>query len=97
MANGVTKEMFNHYAYKKVLSKGEHHTQGKKYDVKHDLYDVFPKYMKITYKDFKIDNEHQRVMLNYQRQFLMGHQASSVAIETKGLHYLVKVYGHRSA
>ncbi|PNZ28185.1 penicillin-binding protein [Staphylococcus rostri] len=84
VANGITKEMFERYTYKKVLSKGEHRIQDKKYEVKQDLYDVVPKNMKITDKDFKIDEENQRITLNYQRQFLTGYQAPSVAIEKKG-------------
>ena len=87
VANGITQEMFDQYTYKKVLSKGEHRIRDKKYEVKQDLYDVVPKNMKISDKHFKIDEEKQRISLNYQRQFLAGYKAPSVAVEKQGIEW----------
>ncbi|UXR78608.1 MULTISPECIES: DUF1958 domain-containing protein [unclassified Staphylococcus] len=87
MANGITKEMFERYTYKKVLSKGEHRIHDKKYEVKQDLYDVVPKKMKLSDKNFKIDKEKERISLNYERQFLQGYHAPSVKIEQKGFEW----------
>lgn len=87
IANGVTQEMFDQYTYKKVLSKGEHRIHDKKYEVKQDLYDVVPKKMKLSDKNFKIDEEKGRISLKYERQFLEGYQAPSVKIEKKGIEW----------
>ncbi|UXR76574.1 MULTISPECIES: DUF1958 domain-containing protein [unclassified Staphylococcus] len=84
IANGITQEMFDRYTYKKVLSKGEHRIQDQKYDVKKDLYDVVPKNMNVSDKDFKIDEENGRISLKYNRQFLLGYQVPTVSIEKKG-------------
>ena len=45
MGNAMMNRSFDQYSYKKVLSKGTHKINGKKYYVKDNLYDVVPKGM----------------------------------------------------
>ncbi|WP_180809760.1 DUF1958 domain-containing protein [Staphylococcus sp. 17KM0847] len=90
MANGITEEIFNQYTYKKVLSRGEQRINGKKYEVKKDLYDVVPKTMSASDYHFKVDEEKERVTLKYKRHFISGYHAPSVAVERKSLLNLVQ-------
>lgn len=78
LANVLTEEAFNHYEYRKVISKGEHEIEGKTYDVKQDLYDLVPK-DKAKY-DLKVIEDKQ-LKVDYPRKFLKGYHAPSVTVE----------------
>ncbi|MCJ1668850.1 penicillin-binding protein PBP4 [Staphylococcus sp. NRL 19/737] len=68
IGNALMNRSFDQYEYKKVLSKGTHQLNGKKYYVSKDLYDIVPTEMKKEDYKFVIDNG--RVHLEYPRQFL---------------------------
>ncbi|MEJ7488906.1 penicillin-binding protein PBP4 [Staphylococcus pettenkoferi] len=78
IANAITQEAFHKYAYRKVISKGEHTIDGKKYDVKKDLYDVVPK-DKSKYH-LKVSKD-QHVYVKYDRQFIGKEHIPSVKVE----------------
>ena len=68
MGNAIMESSFNQYAYKKVLSKGEHNINGKTYYIKKDLYDVVPKTLHA--KDYQFVINDGEVHLDYKRQFI---------------------------
>ena len=68
MGNAMMNRSFDQYSYKKVLSKGTHKINGKKYYVKDTLYDVVPEGM--NKKDYKFIVKDGSIHLDYNRQFL---------------------------
>ena len=84
IANAITQEAFHKYTYRKVISKGEHTIDGKKYDVKKDLYDVVPK-DKSKYH-LKVSKD-QHVYVKYDRQFIGKEHIPSVKVEESS-HFL---------
>ncbi|KGF28902.1 MULTISPECIES: penicillin-binding protein PBP4 [Staphylococcus] len=68
MGNAMMNRSFDQYSYKKVLSKGTHKINGKKYYVKDNLYDVVPEGM--NKKDYKFIVKDGSIHLDYNRQFL---------------------------
>ncbi|MCH4402940.1 penicillin-binding protein PBP4 [Staphylococcus haemolyticus] len=68
MGNAMMDSSFDQYSYKKVLSKGTHKINGKKYYVKDNLYDVVPEGM--NKKDYKFIVKDGSIHLDYNRQFL---------------------------
>ncbi|MBY6180243.1 MULTISPECIES: penicillin-binding protein PBP4 [Staphylococcus] len=68
MGNAMMNSSFDQYSYKKVLSKGTHKINGKKYYVKDNLYDVVPEGM--NKKDYKFIVKDGSIHLDYNRQFL---------------------------
>ncbi|WP_251943222.1 MULTISPECIES: DUF1958 domain-containing protein [Staphylococcus] len=78
ISNGLIKHAFDHYEYRKVLTKGRHTINGKVYKVKHDLYDVVP--TKLHDYSFKISDDNT-LTLNYKRTFLKGAHPPSVEVE----------------
>ncbi|GGG90046.1 DUF1958 domain-containing protein [Staphylococcus pragensis] len=105
IGNALMNRSFDQYKYKKVLSKGTHQLNGKKYYVAKDLYDIIPKNMKKD--DYKYVVEDGRVHLEYPRQFLTNndgppsvkvtrsfiHQADSVAQSTWKTHPILTFIG----
>lgn len=79
IANDMMKYYRKQYEYKKVLSKGEHQIDGKKYTVKKDLYDVVPKHKKW----YIAINDKGNAYVHYQRHFLDGASYPSVKAEKK--------------
>ncbi|UEX89837.1 penicillin-binding protein PBP4 [Staphylococcus ratti] len=67
MSASTINASFDQYAYKKILSKGEHKINGKNYYVTEDLYDVVPKNMS---KPYHLMIEQGEVHLQYERQFI---------------------------
>lgn len=68
MGNAMMNRSFDQYSYKKVLSKGTHKINDKKYYVKDNLYDVVPEGM--NKKDYKFIVKDGSIHLDYNRQFL---------------------------
>ncbi|EHJ08043.1 penicillin-binding protein PBP4 [Staphylococcus simiae] len=84
IANAAIKRGFDDYEYRKVLSKGEHKFDGKRYTVSSDLYDVVPK-DKSKYKLHLSEDNH--VSVAYKRQFIPGQHAPSVKAEPLSNHH----------
>lgn len=78
LANALTEHAFKQYDYRKVISKGEHEIDGKKYEVKKDLYDLVPK-DKSKYQ-LKVSDDNQ-LYVDYNRQFMKGHKAPTVEVK----------------
>lgn len=78
LANALTEHAFKQYDYRKVISKGEHEIDGKKYEVKKDLYDLVPK-EKSKYQ-LKVSDDNQ-LYVDYNRQFMKGHKAPTVEVK----------------
>lgn len=74
LANSVTKQAFNNYEYRKVISKGKHKINDTEYQVSKDLYDVVPK----NKKAYHLKVENQQLKVDYKRQFIKGTHAPSV-------------------
>lgn len=79
IANDMMKYYRQQYEYKKVLSKGEHKINDKKYHVKKDLYDVVPKHKK-WYIGI---NDKGEAYVHYQRHYLNDASYPSVKVEKK--------------
>ncbi|ARJ51192.1 penicillin-binding protein PBP4 [Staphylococcus lutrae] len=79
MSASAINYSFAQYDYKKVLSKGKHVIDDKKYYVTQDLYDVVPKSLKTPYHFVVTDSQ---VHLEYPRQFITKNQGPpSVKVE----------------
>ena len=80
MGNAMMNRSFDQYSYKKVLSKGTHKINGKKYYVKDNLYDVVPKDKS---KWHLAINSKGKVYVHYYRDFLPGSHYPRVAADKK--------------
>lgn len=78
MANAVMQQAYDQYSYKKVLAKGVHTFNDKKYYVHKDLYDVVRKG-----ESGKFIIENNKIHYDYKRQFVSNqYKAPSVDIES---------------
>ncbi|MCE4963632.1 penicillin-binding protein PBP4 [Staphylococcus haemolyticus] len=80
IGNQIIKQYRQKYEYKKVLTKGDHEIDGKKYHVKKDLYDVVPKDKS---KWHLAINSKGKVYVHYYRDFLPGSHYPRVAADKK--------------
>ncbi|PNZ70252.1 D-alanyl-D-alanine carboxypeptidase [Staphylococcus croceilyticus] len=86
IGNALMNRSFDQYEYKKVLSKGTHKINGKKYYVSKDLYDIIPNNMKK--EDYKYVIEDGRVHIDYPRQFLTNSDGPpSVKVTRSAIHH----------
>ena len=91
MGNSLMNMSFDQYKYVKILSKGVHEINGKKYYIDTPLYDVLPK--DFTKKDYAFVVKDNHVHIEYDRKFIskndgppkvelhkpLFHQATTVA------------------
>ncbi|HCD19533.1 D-alanyl-D-alanine carboxypeptidase [Macrococcoides caseolyticum subsp. caseolyticum] len=66
MANAIMDEVYNEYAYKKVLAKGVHTINGQELYVHSDLYDIVKKDVKgsFQFKDGKLSYHYKRTFVS---------------------------------
>ncbi|MCU5746918.1 penicillin-binding protein PBP4 [Staphylococcus sp. SQ8-PEA] len=101
MGNALLDLSYDNYKYKRVLKKGNHTINGRKYYVSKDLYDVVPNDLSDDKYQFKVEDGH--VFLDYKREFINDdygpptaevkkpilHEATTVAKSTWEEHPLI--------